>query len=68
LADKQTIEDRSALMSDDRIPIILGVGKIADRPADSVHGLEPLAPMAVTLERASEDASGGLSKAIDSLD
>jgi acetyl-CoA C-acetyltransferase len=55
-------------MSDDRIPVIVGVGEIVDRPADPVHGLEPLALMAVALERASEDAGGGLLMALDSLD
>lgn len=55
-------------MSEDRIPVIVGVGEIVDRPADLVHGLEPLALMAAALERASDDAGGGLLQAIDSLD
>jgi hypothetical protein len=68
LAGKQAIDDGSALMSDDRIPIIVGACKVTDYPADPVHGLEPLALMVVTLERASEDAGGGLLMAIDPLD
>ncbi len=55
-------------MADDRIPVIVGVGEIVDRPADPVHGLEPLALMALALEHANEDAGGGLLQTIDSLD
>jgi acetyl-CoA C-acetyltransferase len=29
--------------SDDRIPVIVGVGEIVDRPKDVSKGLEPLA-------------------------
>jgi acetyl-CoA C-acetyltransferase len=55
-------------MSEDRIPVIVGVGEIIDRPSDPVLGLEPLALMAAALERADTDAGGGLLGAIDSLD
>ena len=55
-------------MSDDRLPVIVGIGEIADRPADPVQALEPLALMRAALERADEDAGGGLLPAIDSLD
>jgi acetyl-CoA C-acetyltransferase len=55
-------------MSDDRIPVIVGVGEITDRPADLMQGLEPLALMAAALKRADEDAGHNLLRAIDSLD
>lgn len=55
-------------MPENRIPVIVGVGEIIDRPADPVLGLEPLALMAVALKRADADAGGGLLGAIDSLD
>jgi acetyl-CoA C-acetyltransferase len=55
-------------MSDDHTPVIAGIGEIADRPADPVQALEPLALMQAALERADEDAGGGLLTALDSLD
>src|ERR1700675_4531375 len=55
-------------MSDDRIPVIVGIGEITDRPADLMQGLEPLALMAAALERADEDAGHNLLRSVDSLD
>jgi acetyl-CoA C-acetyltransferase len=55
-------------MSDDRIPVIVGIGEITDRPADLMQGLEPLALMAAALERADEDAGHDLMRKVDSLD
>jgi acetyl-CoA C-acetyltransferase len=55
-------------MSDDRIPVIVGIGEITDRPTNPADGLEPLALMAAALERADQDAGGGLLPTIDSLD
>lgn len=57
-------------MSDaaDYIPVIIGIGEIADRPADPAEGLEPLALMAEALSRAAADAGAALLPAIDSLD
>ncbi len=54
-------------MTDDRIPVIVGIGEITDRPTDPVDGLEPLALMAAALGRADEDA-GGVLRSVDSLD
>ncbi|HMD58989.1 MAG TPA: acetyl-CoA acetyltransferase, partial [Steroidobacteraceae bacterium] len=56
----------SGILSD-RIPVIVGVGEITDRPADPLEGLEPLALMSAALERADQDG-GGLLPAVDSLD
>jgi acetyl-CoA C-acetyltransferase len=55
-------------MSEDRIPVIVGIGEITDRPADLLQGLEPLALMAAALERADEDAGHNVVRSVDSLD
>lgn len=52
----------------DYIPVIIGIGEIADRPTDPALGLEPLALMAEALSRAAADAGAALLPAIDSLD
>jgi len=51
----------------DRIPVIVGIGEMTDRPDDPKEGLEPLALMTAALERADQDG-GGLLRAVDSLD
>src|ERR1044071_1618696 len=53
---------------DDRIPVIVGVGEIADHPAELTAGLEPLALLEAAVRRAGEDAGAPLLKEIDSLD
>jgi acetyl-CoA C-acetyltransferase len=55
-------------MSDGITPVIVGVGEITDRPETVTDGLEPLALMAKALERADQDAGGGLLRFVDSLD
>ena len=55
-------------LPDDRIPVIVGIGEITDRPADIVQGLEPLALLEAALKRAAEDAGAPLLAEIDSLD
>jgi acetyl-CoA C-acetyltransferase len=55
-------------MTDDRIPVIVGIGEVTDRPADFMEGLEPLALMAQALQRADQDAGGGVMRTVDSLD
>src|SRR5881275_185291 len=54
--------------SDDRIPVIVGVGEITDRPADLKSGLEPLALLEQALKRAEQDSGGKLLSEIQSLD
>lgn len=51
-----------------RIPVIVGVGEIRDRPADPANGLEPAALIATALRRAEHDAGMPLLAALDSLD
>src|SRR3982751_2355098 len=53
---------------DDRIPVIVGVGEITDRPADLKSGLEPLALLEQALKRAEQDSGGQLLGEIQSLD
>src|ERR1700716_4266476 len=53
---------------DHRIPVIVGVGEIADRPAELTAGLEPLALLEAAVKRAGDDAGASLLGEIDSLD
>src|SRR6202045_4688488 len=55
-------------ISEDRIPVIVGVREIVDRPADLKSGLEPLALLEHALKRAEADSGGQLLGEIDSLD
>ena len=54
--------------SEDRIPVIVGVGEIVDRPQQIAAGLEPLALLVEALRRAEADSGGKLLGEIDSLD
>src|SRR3979409_2246331 len=53
---------------DNRIPVIVGVGEITDRPKEITEGLEPLALLVEALERAEQDSGGRLLGEIQSLD
>src|SRR5260370_5640383 len=53
---------------DDRIPFIVGVGELADHPAELTAGLEPLALLEAAVKRAAVDAAPPLLAEIDSLD
>ncbi len=52
----------------DRIPVIVGIGEITDRPEDPAKGLEPLALMVEALGQAEQDAGAELLARLDSLD
>jgi acetyl-CoA C-acetyltransferase len=58
----------SSPVPDDRVPVIVGVGEIADHPTELTAGLEPLALLEAAVKRAAEDASAALLGEIDSLD
>jgi acetyl-CoA C-acetyltransferase len=58
----------AAPQSDDRIPVIVGVGEIIDRPKEIAEGLEPLALLEEALKRAEADSGGKLLGEIGSLD
>src|SRR5712672_984603 len=53
---------------DDRIPVIVGVGEIADHPTELTAGLEPLTLLEAAVKRAAQDADPTLLGEIDSLD
>ena len=52
----------------DRIPVIVGIGEITDRPKEITDGLEPLALLVEALKRAEADSGAALLGEIDSLD
>lgn len=54
--------------TEDRIPVIVGVGEFSDHPKEIAAGLEPLALMVQALTRAEQDSGGRLLHDIDSLD
>ena len=47
-------------ISEDRIPVIVGVGEIADRPKEIAEGLEPLALLEAALKRAEAERDRAL--------
>ena len=55
-------------LPDDRVPVIVGVGEIVDRPKEIAEGLEPLALLETALRRAEVDSGGKLLAEIGSLD
>src|SRR4051794_36606619 len=55
-------------LPEDRIPVIVGVGEIVDRPKDIADGLEPLTLLEEALKRAEADSGAKLLGEIGSLD
>src|SRR5258707_14899109 len=55
-------------LPEDRIPVIVGVGEIVDRPKDIADGLEPLALLEQALKRAEADSGGKWLGELGSLD
>jgi acetyl-CoA C-acetyltransferase len=55
-------------LPEDRIPVIVGVGEIVDRPKEIAEGLEPLALLVEALRRAEADSGARLLGEIQSLD
>ena len=53
---------------EDRVPVIVGVGEITDRPKEIAAGIEPLALLEEALKRAEADSGGKLLGEIGSLD
>ena len=50
-----------------RIPVIVGVGQVNDRPADPASGLDPVGLMAESLRQADQDAGSRWLERVDSL-
>src|SRR5437763_8425769 len=57
-----------AVISEHRVPVIVGVGEIVDRPEEITAGLEPLTLLEAALKRAEEDSGAKLLGEIGSLD
>src|SRR3954449_4530947 len=55
-------------LPEDRIPVIVGVGEIVDRPKEIADGLEPLALLEQALKRAETDSGAKLLGELGSLD
>jgi acetyl-CoA C-acetyltransferase len=55
-------------LPDHRIPVIVGVGEIVDRPTDIASGLEPLDLLEQALRRAEADSGARLLHELGSLD
>ncbi|UWU71343.1 acetyl-CoA acetyltransferase [Bradyrhizobium sp. NC92] len=53
---------------EDRIPVIVGIGEIVDRPKEITDGLEPLDLLEQALRRAEADAGAKLLGEVQSLD
>src|SRR4030088_2148227 len=53
---------------EDRVPVIVGVGEIVDRPKEIASGLEPLTLLVEALKRAEADSGGKLLGEIQCLD
>ncbi len=53
---------------EDRVPVIVGIGEIVDRPQEITAGLEPLALLEQALRRAEQDSGTRLIGEIGSLD
>lgn len=53
---------------EDRIPVIIGIGEIVDRPKEITEGLEPLDLLEQALRRAEADAGAKLLGEVRSLD
>src|ERR1700742_709564 len=57
-----------ASLPEERIPVIVGVGEIVDRPKDIAAGLEPLTLLEQALKRAEADSGAKLLGELGSLD
>src|SRR5205823_2618975 len=60
--------ENMAVISEHRIPVIVGVGEIVDRPEEITAGLEPLTLLEAALRRAETDSGAKLLGDIGSLD
>jgi len=54
--------------SEARLPVIVGIGEIVDRPKEITNGLEPLALLAEAMKRAAQDSGTIRLNEIQSLD
>jgi acetyl-CoA C-acetyltransferase len=59
---------KASPLPEDRVPVIVGVGEVVDRPREIADGLEPLDLLEQALRRAEADTGGKLLRDIQSLD
>src|SRR5215216_158520 len=62
------MSNNNSPLPEDRIPVIVGVGEIVDRPKDIADGLEPLALLDQAVRRAEADSGAKLLGELGSLD
>jgi acetyl-CoA C-acetyltransferase len=62
------MSNKTSSLPEDRIPVIVGIGEITDRPKEISEGLEPLALLVEALKRAEQDSGAKLLGDIGSLD
>src|SRR4051794_9480393 len=62
------MSNNNSALPEDRIPVIVGVGEITDRPKDIAAGLEPLALLEEAVRRAEADSGAKLLGELGSLD
>jgi acetyl-CoA C-acetyltransferase len=60
--------DPTSPIPDERVPVIVGIGEIVDRPKEIAEGLEPLSLLEQALTCAEQDSGGKLLHEIGSLD
>src|SRR4030081_1347109 len=60
--------EKTSPLPDDRVPVIVGIGEITDRPKEIADGLEPLDLLEQALKRAEADSGAKLLGEIQSLD
>ena len=65
---KQAKQEKMTSIPEDRIPVIVGVGEIVDRPKEITEGLEPLTLLEQALRRAEADSGAKLLHELQSLD
>jgi acetyl-CoA C-acetyltransferase len=68
LSESENKKMTTTTASDDRIPVIVGIGEIVDRPKEIAEGLEPLTLLEQALRRAETDSGAKLLDEIGSLD
>ena len=67
-SEQEEMADSKSPLPEDRIPVIVGVGEIVDRPKEITEGLEPLTLLEQALRRAEADSGARLLHELGSLD
>src|SRR5258708_4744258 len=65
---QEEMSNKTSPLPEDRIPVIVGVGEIVDRPKDIAAGLEPMALLEQAVRRAEADSGAKLLGELGSLD